>query len=444
MTTRPYPAPPSLEAILDNLPQDKLGRVFRDADPTPTGRYLHWEELRHRSPPAGLSHEEWWAATRLGRRAVAQNVPLTDARGRPFSYSLVPSLLEKLHRLDQIGGGRLAVPDPIVNEDTRDRFLISSLVEEAITSSQLEGASTTRQVASEMLRTGRAPRDRDERMIYNNYRAIRRVKELGDLTPARVLELHEIVTADTLVHAEDAGRLQDDRDERVVVQDNRSLRVLHRPPPASQLQARMRTMCDFANGNDDDAFVHPLVRAIILHFWLAYDHPFVDGNGRTARALFYWAAVRAGYWVLEFVSISRVIKRAPAQYSRSFLFTESDGNDLTYFIDAQLTVLDKAIRELEDYLDLKIRQTQEVEALLRDRASLNHRQLALLGHALRHANRSYTIASHQNSHRVAYATARSDLLELVDEGLLVKARQGKKLVFRPRAGLPDLIRSMKE
>lgn len=61
----------------------------------------------------------------------------------------------------------------------------------------------------------------------------------------------------------------------------------------------MTAMCAFPNGHLPDTFIHPAIRAIILHFWLGYDHPFVDGNGRTARALFYWAMLRQNYSLFE-------------------------------------------------------------------------------------------------------------------------------------------------
>ena len=46
------------------------------------------------------------------------------------------------------------------------------------------------------------------------------------------------------------------------------------------------------------------MRAILLHFWLAYDDPFLDGNGRTARILFFWLLRKHGYWLAEYLSIS--------------------------------------------------------------------------------------------------------------------------------------------
>ena len=138
-----------------------------------------------------------------------------------------------------------------------------------------------------------------------------------------------------------------------------------------------------------------MVRAILVHFWLAYDHPFVDGNGRTARALFYWVMAREGYWLCEYVSISRILKKARVQYARAFLYTETDDNDATYFILYQLGVLTRAIRDLHAYLDRKAAEVREVEDLVRRstalRAELNPRQLDLLTHALKHTNAEFTV-----------------------------------------------------
>jgi Fic family protein len=53
-----------------------------------------------------------------------------------------------------------------------------------------------------------------------------------------------------------------------------------------------------------DKFIHPVVRAIILHFMIGCGHLFVDGNGRTARALFYWSVLHQKYRLMEFISIS--------------------------------------------------------------------------------------------------------------------------------------------
>jgi Fic family protein len=265
------------------------------------------------------------------------------------------------------------------------------------------------------------------------------------LSVASVLDLHRIITEGTLDDPSAAGRLQRPDEERVAVYDRDDDREpIHRPPPAEQLPDRMRLLCDFANeGDDGSQFVHPVVRAILLHFWLAYDHPFEDGNGRTARILFFWAMRARGYWLAEYLPISRFIRKAPAQYARAFMETETDGGDTTYFLIHQLDVIERAIDDLHSYLQRKIAEVRNVEKLLQNSDGFNHRQLAVLTDAVRHPDASYSFASHATSHRVTHETARSDLSGLVKGGLLRRRRRGRKYLFEPAPDLEERLRKSK-
>lgn len=428
---------PTLQDLFSRIDlNDRLPAIFDAvASPTVGGEYPHWDDVRRRRPPEGLTLDEWWLGIKYARANRARAFPLSDLKGDFFGYCLTDEALSILHWIDQHGAGEILVSDAVPEPADRSRYLVSSLIEEAITSSQLEGATSTRRVAKEMLRSGRAPRDRSERMILNNYRAMTRIAEFAPkpLTPELVYDLHRILTERTLDDPTSAGRPQQPGEERVGVFDPEGQRV-HTPPPAEQLPDRMEAMCRFANGEQDEAFIHPVVRAILLHLWLAYDHPFEDGNGRTARAIFYWSMLHSGYWMFEYVSISRILHAAPARYSRSFLYTESDELDATYFLIHQLTVIRRAIDELMEYLRRKMREMRQTVGLLRQ-STLNHRQVALITHALRHSDAEYTVRSHSTSHRVTPQSARTDLLDLERRGLLERRQVGKRFVFSPVADL---------
>jgi len=407
----------------------------------PADRYLPWDEFRRRPAPEGFTREESWFVLRLARNSMRRTLPLVDTNGKPFTYALPDEALRGIEAVNRDASGQIAITEQVTNPATRDRYLVSSLIEEAITSSQLEGAATTRQVAKDMIRSGRPPQTRDERMILNNYRAMRRIGELRRerLSPELIYEIHRMVTEDTLDDPTASGRCQSPEEERVGVWDGDQL--LHEPPPAHTLPERIQRLCDFANDETDGQYVPPVVRAIALHFMLGYDHPFQDGNGRTARALFYWAMLNRGYWLTEFLSISRILKAAPAQYARSFLHTEQDDNDLTYFVLYQLRVIQRSIRELHNYLDRKIRDLQEVRRNLAGLpGEFNHRQLAVLQHAMGNVDAEYTVQSHMNSHGVVHETARKDLLELEARGLLVRHRVGKAYAWVPARDLASVLR----
>lgn len=435
--------PPALRHLLDEvIPQERLIQLVGTDDYRVPDEYRHWDKLTHLRPPYDLSLHEWWFLLRSARNRAFKPTPLEDRHGTPFRFGQPDIVLELLHKIDLRAGGSVGVADPLGTHDSKNQYLVRSLMEEAITSSQLEGAATTRRVAKELIRTGRDPRNEHERMIFNNYRTMLDIAELREtpLTPDLVMQIHATVTEGTLKDETAAGRFRR-ADERVVV-DDMTGQELHVPPPADQLPERLDAMCAFANGQTPDGFVHPVLRSIILHFWLAYDHPFVDGNGRTARALFYWSALHYGLWLLEYVSISEVIRKAPRKYARAYLETESDNNDLTYFILYHLRVIHQAIDQLDAYVERKTKQVTELEAEIKALGKLNHRQRQLIGHALRNPFFEYQIESHRRSHAVVYQTARTDLLDLADRGLLQKGKVGREFRFTPAPDLEQRLRSM--
>lgn len=411
------------------------------------GEYYHWDKLRHLKLPAEFeNHHEWWFAIKLARRALYKRILHKDKSGQNFVYAESDLVRKLLHEVDIHGGGEVKSSAQLSNASTKDTYLINSLIEEAITSSQLEGAATTRKIAKEMLRQRRKPRDRSETMIVNNYHAMQFINEVGneDLTPQLILELHRILTENTLDNEKSVGKLRTTDD--VFVGDEHDASILHTPPKAAELDERLESICNFANNSEPNAFLHPVVRAIILHFLLAYDHPFDDGNGRTARALFYWCMLRQGYWTMEYVSISRILKKAPAKYMRAYLYTETDDNDVTYFIVHQLEVIRKAIEELFQYLKRKENEIRRIESLVRRspklRQLLNHRQIELINRALKKPESIFYIESHRGAHGVAYQTARNDLLELVNLGLLEKSSIGKRFIFSAVADLKQKLEEL--
>jgi Fic family protein len=243
------------------------------------------------------------------------------------------------------------------------------------------------------------------------------------------------MTRGTLDDPSGAGRLRTEADNVNVI-DVRSDAVLFTPPPASQLPERLEKLIAYANApSSGETFVHPLVKAAVLHFWLAYEHAFIDGNGRTARAVFFWFMLKNGYWLFEYLTVSRAILKSPAGYYRSFLYSEHDDEDLTYSLLYQLDATKRALADLRAYLEVK----QEERALLPERLraipDANPRQRSLLDHALRNPDSLITFAGHARTHGVTLVTARSDVLELLARKLLREVGTERPRSFLPAQGL---------
>ncbi|SDG91139.1 Fic family protein [Sinosporangium album] len=435
--------PPPTATVLGRLVDPRIADALAGALAGGPQPYHHWDDTRYRTPPPGLTREEWWAVIKATRLSTNRRIPLTSPEGTPFAYSLPDEVLRDNEFVSTHTAGMISLGEDVANPAVRDRYLVNSLIEESITSSQLEGARTDKRVAQEMIRSGREPRDKSERMILNNFHAMEFVSKIRDepLTPEIICHIQRIATEGTLDTPESAGRFQSAHDNRVGVYDTTG-HLLYQPPPADLIPERIERLCAFANSRDTTTYLPGVIRAIIIHFMLGYEHPFEDGNGRTARLLFYWSMLNQGYWLTEFISISRVIKKAPAKYGRAFLHTETDDNDLTYFILFHLKVLRRAIDELNAYLARKVAEVRELTGILHnDSGHFNHRQFALLGNALKNPAARYSVQSHQTSHRISAETARQDLVQLEKFGFLEKRRLGKKFVYHPKPNLAEAIRA---
>lgn len=405
------------------------------------GRYSHWDKVQYRPVPDGYnSNLEYWHGLKHARNG-AKKTTIFDCKGdKPFTYVEFDKLRELEDWIVQNGSGIIDAPKEVKNGNTRKTFMISSIIEESISSSQMEGASTTRRVAKDMLRSGRDPEDLSEQMIFNNYNAMRFIKDLLndgeiELTPRIILHLHMIVTDKTLTGEDEgmAGKLRKATD-RIQVEDPLTHSVLHIPPHADLLDDKLQLICDFVNMKTDHegTYMPPVLRAIITHFMIGYDHPFVEGNGRTARALFYWVMMKNNFWMMEYVSISSIIKKKTNEYLKAYIHTESDDNDLTYFIFQQLEVIKEAIEGFQQHVLKQAEKNRAVTDLFRNseiKKSLNFRQITNISFALENPGAVFTVSSHANAHEISNEASRKDLKELAKVGLLDEYKQGRTLAF---------------
>lgn len=428
--------PPNLNSIFSSL--DSVMKIM-DIGQVPElqsliskacDQYFYWSDVYRRMPSGlGIKPEEVWAYLKLGRRTNRKKSPINDKKGALFTYWIPDCLLRNISDIDKWSGGQIITNEP-VGLPAKERYILNSLMDEAIASSQLEGASTEHRVAKEMLRSGRRPTNKNELMIFNNWKAMRYIREhiKKELTKDMLCDLQNILTEDTLGNSEESGKLRASDDIFVYYKEE----IVHEPPKAETLNERLDRLCEFANKDDEDNWIHPVIKGAMIHFWLAYIHPFNDGNGRTARAVMYWYLLSRGYELFQYLSISKHFLRAPGQYVKSYLYTENDDNDLTYFLVYNLFSIRFAMHELKKYLQHKQVEMAQANQLLIRIKGLNQRQKSLIQHSIQHPDFEYTIEAHKNMNGIVYETARKDLMALSVKGFLKKMKKGKRLlVFMP-------------
>jgi len=267
-----------------------------------------------------------------------------------------------------------------------------------------------------MLRKKEKPRNKGQQMILNNYQTINYIKELSkdNFTIERLKEIHRSMTTNTLDDENDAGNIR--QHNNILVMNGITGEIAHNPPSYEELDKLLIDLEKFFNHNST-SFIHPIIKAIIVHFMLSYFHPFVDGNGRTARSLFYWYMIKQGYWLVEYMSISRIIAKTKKQYENAFLHTEYDNNDLTYFILYNLRKMKVAFDELKLYIKRKAEENNSV-LLLASLKGINQRQAQMIRIVQEKPNTSFSVKEIESRFSVSNFTARTDLESLVSLGYL--------------------------
>ena len=384
-------------------------------------KYLYYNKVKYQMFDEVKDPVLLWAVVKQSRSI--NSIKLSFGKYQ-FYYNLTSHIQQLLHEFDMNLGGRLTSAG-IVPEDEKKNYLVSSIMEEAIASSQIEGAVTTRREAKEMLRKNRKPRTKSEQMIINNYQTIRYIveQEQEKLHEGNLLEVHKLIASQTMDDDADEGSFRDDDSINVV--DVMDGDIMHVPPSVKELPGLMEELYKFFNDEDEGDFIHPVIKACIIHFLVGFIHPFTDGNGRTARALFYWYLLKKGYWLVEYISISRMIVQSKAQYSKAFLYTEYDEYDLTYFILYKVNTMQKAFESLKLYIDRKVKEKHQRSSFMK-LGGINDRQAEILHWMQQEPDTLLTVKEIETRFMIANQSARNDLSDLVEKGYLEQVALDKK------------------
>lgn len=381
--------------------------------------YMYWDKVKYQKSNPPIAPEIIWTLTKLSR-IYSKKISFGKHK---FEFNLTNSIQKALHEFDLHIGGSLSSKS-VIPADDKKKYLVSSIMEEAIASSQIEGAVTSRKKAKDMLRKNITPRNKSEQMIVNNYRTIKQIVDVqnGQITLENFFQIHKLVTAKTLDDNTDEGRFRLDNEVNVV--DVIDGEVIYTPPDFNEIPALMNELFDFFNKNDESQFIHPIIKGCIIHFMIGYIHPFVDGNGRTARALFYWYLLKNGYWLTEYLSISRLIVKSKMQYAQAYIYSEVDGNDLTYFIQYKVKTMQLAYNSLKEYIDRKIKEKKQLINFQRIKG-VNERQAQIMKW-IYEEDLVFSVKEIENRFSISNQTARTDLAELVNKGYLEEISLNKK------------------
>jgi Fic family protein len=336
--------------------------------------------------------------------------------------------------------------DPLIEmiariEVARDRILRASIVprweaelrreafvRRAHHSTSIEGNPLTLEEVTDLL-AGRDvlahPRDRQE--VLNYAEVLRHIDrhfldQERSVAEETIRHLHALVMKNILPPTE-AGQY---RRVSVVVAVPATGEVVYRPPDWDDVPGLMADFAAWLSGPDAAALM-PVLEAGVAHYELVRIHPFVDGNGRTARALATLLLAQRGFDTKRFFALDEYYNQDRVSYYEALRSVDPRTQDMTewleYFVQGIAVEMVRVERRVQELTDL-----YRIEAKA-EQISLNSRQIRLLDY-LRQSGGSISNRAYRELFLVSKRTASNDLRELAAEGLLTVEGAGSATRYR--------------
>lgn len=377
--------------------------------------YLDKAQLLYRE-----TNIEAWKAVQEYRKGKSIKVPLYDKEGKNFWFIITENIREALEYIDE--SGQMSLLENI-DAKIKSQVVHDFLIDESFSSSVIEGAFSTKKRTNEIIKNKLDPKNLSEQMILNNYHALIYILDNIDdpLSEKILLDVYEIITKNTLG---DDCITEKYRTDIVYVTDIYHGEPIYIAPNHNKIQPMMDDLFKFISDVGD---IHPIIKACIIHFYFVYVHPFFDGNGRTARVISFMYLIQNGYNFFKFYSVSNMIKNSRSKYYASIKQTEDYDNDLTYFIYYMVEMYANSINEVLGRF-VKVMNRNLIDKYLDNSGlKLSNRQNKVIDALLKEDGSNFiSISEYQKRYKTSYETARSDLLQLHDLGLLNKVKKGKK------------------
>ena len=416
------------------------GGPVRDLLRRSSRSYLTWDQFLASRLPDPLSPVQTWEVLKAIDHAAGIDLPIPDLEGRTYWYLRTHDIADSVGRIQCLCRADSSLYRRLTATQNR-RVLVHSRIDETLAAAQLDGLLISVEQGADLLRSNRAPRNNTERIVRNTLAALDHLDEL----------VGEPFSYDLLMHLRSLLLVGLRVDAWPVTPPRMGLM----PSEYSDEQVRegserqVRHICDYANHATGDPHDHPVMRALLLTDMFRFYRPLPCMNSQVGRLVFRLYALKVGLPVLGMLPISRaklsweddalespLVTLRPGEY---FEAHRHFGTDLTGYMTLAVQLALTALQDLNWQIDDMERQDEELRSLLQQDPTINHRQRSVLGRALRNPTSEFRIATHKTTHSVVYATARADLLDLVERGYLEMVTRGRAFVFVPAPGMRALL-----
>ena len=268
--------------------------------------------------------------------------------------------------------------------------------------------------------TGIIARDRDIQEVIN-YRNV-----IAWIDQQPIKKTKNILNLDTLniLHKLTMQKLIDDKDisqfrnKQVIVRGARDGQVVFRPPVSVEIPYLLADFFEWLESPESQT-LHPILRAAVTHYQLVKIHPYIEGNGRTARAFATLVLYDAGYDFKRFFSLEEYFDSDVERYYQALLSVQQNTNaDMTYWFEYFAYGLALEIDKVQQKV-LKISQDLKMKRELGQQVALSERQLILL-ELLQNQGKITSDDAQKVLPHVSVDTILRDIKDLISKGVIEK------------------------
>lgn len=344
----------------------------------------------------------------------AKQLPITDALGQPLLY---------VH--SKINDTATAMKS-LMSYTGMEHYSMTSIETEIVSTLSIEQIKTSRESVRKVL-SGFAPQNEAETKIVGMKKGFEFISDKNNaITAESVRELYEMMVNPFLENADDRlGEHQLYRDAPVhVINQTRNVNV-HDGMTHSKLSHHMDELFAFIEMQDD---LNELHKAAVIHYYIAYLHPYFDGNGRMARMLHLWYLLQHGYTASLFFPFSAIIQDTKNHYYRAFDYTEKNSLisgrlDVTPFLSY---FANDVYRQIGEYR-LQDDTIDQFQVLLSN-GTVTEKEKELFYFVLSKygTNEFSTKQLEKDFNHCAYATIRSFVLKMIEKGIFEQHIYGNR------------------
>lgn len=325
-----------------------------------------------------------------------------------------------VRNLTFIGGAKATILNAPLVPKWEVSLRREALLRSAHSSTAIEGNPLSLEEVS-ALAAGRGvmARRKDKQEVLNYIEALEKIPEFAEKVPFTIrdfLKIHKLITKDTLENPKHEGAL---RNRQVVVGNRVWGRIAFRPPPTERVPKLVDEFLEWLNSQEADE-IDPVIEAGTTHYEIVRIHPFVDGNGRTARAMATLVLYKRGFDVKRFFALDDYYDQDRVAYYDALKNVDQKTLDLTgwleYFTDG-VAVSIKAVKDRVLGLSKDIKFLKE-----RGQIALTERQMKIVEWIVAHDK--ITTGDVSRAFGISRQAALKEITKLVD--LKVVKLKGEK------------------